>query len=395
MRLIVIIILVSLIGLVSHMDAAKHMGYESIKDDCALLFKGTEVITKTCRIEINDAIKANRTNNDKISNVLSSFFFVILITCAGGILGGIVSHHNRQSIRKRNGDITIDLIKPINNYNPIIQLLRAISLADVPDKNIVVTGLCSALIGVPFLASFIGISYDQLLIFTIEKPEIYLKAIIMILGVSGLSGFLGTKLIEGLAENLLTNQVKEVKEQQENMSKEMKAVISHQYYNRGYHIMIEAGNLKDSENRRKATKFTEAKRFFLKSLTFAVFTDEKATSLCHLAYSCKRLNEFEEALNYVSKAIELEQDNILYRYNKICYLALLCYPIDDINKEIIIFANTMKNPKDLSLRDNIIEQIAKDIKNSDFANHSCKDEIKKLFIKYIPEIKDDAIKGKK
>ena len=139
----------------------------------------------------------------------------------------------------------------------------------------------------------------------------------MILGVSGLSGFLGTKLIEGLAEKFCyQNQVKEVKEQQNNISTELKAVISHQYYNRGYHMMIEASELEDSQDIVKATKFAEAKNLFTKSLSFTVFDDERAKTFCQLAYSSKRLNEFSEALDFIEKALEISKSNILYRYNK-------------------------------------------------------------------------------
>lgn len=336
----------------------------------------TKLISEVCKKKLLIAFNGRIPNQSvELYTSISSLCYILMLLAVGGVLGGTINYHNDEKKCSEKNTLDLSGYTPPTNNSGIGKYFSFKKEYTDKDHTLII-GFCSAIIGVPFLAAFGGLSFDHLLLNGSAEPKEFLRSSITVLGLAGLSGFLGTKLIEVLADNLLSSKVEDVQKQQDIMSKEVKAIVSRQYYDRGVALLNKgAAHEKKEEHDLAAKHFNKAILLLKKAEKHAVFDDELAEIKLFKAYIFKRLESPTIALDEISNAERIDENNILIKYNKICYMALteqslseLKYAFDGFMR---LFNNTTEGQRQV-YKNLIIE----DIKNRDLQHYPYLDGFK-------------------
>ena len=288
---------------------------------------------------------------------LGNFAFLVVIIIVGALLGSTL----------RTGKTTDN--KPKNE-----------------GSSHVMVGIGSAFICVPFIASFLHLNYQSLLLpLRGTTPATFIEQIFMLISLSGIASYLGYGLLDNIANKVLQSQVNDLdKEQKEtkhsvaSLIEENKQIKSNErkmslelLYMKAKDA-VESGQRfgdkfreKGSEEDKVASlkKYSDALKFLDDGLQ-AIDEKEDYNTFDRFmvlkAYTLKRLDRTADALLIVKKLLEKDENNPVLLYNLGCYLYLTKqHKTHDEVKDLIIKALTINPIKEahIPFQKKLIEKV--------------------------------------
>lgn len=236
-------------------------------------------------------------------------------------------------------------------------------------------GIAAAFICVPFLSSFLHLSYSSLLLPLKETAqEKYIEQIFLLISISGISAYLGYGLLDSIANRVLQSQVDEINSQQKETSGEIDE-LKHEnssmrettvnlslevLYLKALGAVEKATTLIDSGKEDGETKLAIQKKCLdaIKFLDEGLLKVDKEKDyktydrfMVLKAFVLKRLNKMLDALHIIEELLSKDTNNPILLYNLGCYKYLTCDKSADILDEIkalIIKALTVKTNDEMS-----------------------------------------------
>lgn len=397
MRAMLYSIFIILLLLISHLSISYGLGsWNDVPKSCVTALEQSShvILNEDCSKILVKKIISEKSLANKVASGIFSLAYVVLLVFIGGNLGGMINHHHTKDTEKKQKSNKIDTAKKADNDDD----------SGLGKKAAI--GFATALIGVPFLISFIGIEYNAFSFVGVASDTFVLNSM-KVLGLSGLCGFLGTKLIANLALNVLSKNVekgneklKEVNSNQETIYHELENLLGYQLYEKG----VESLNIYENHKKHKTEEaakngqvsnaelqqidnesikenqlnIEKSKDHFLKSIKLFKDKDEKADAHGQLAYVNKRLGNLKQAVMHARNAVQLV-DNLLWHYNYLCYLVLTDTKGLKTN-EIIEVINRLEDLVETSsqkIKGAISKTILIDLETGDFHYHPEKSKIEK------------------
>jgi tetratricopeptide (TPR) repeat protein len=308
--------------------------------------------------------------------VLLNFGFLVLIILAGAILGSNL----------RRGKISI------TEEDKNLKILSSHSI-----------GIGSAFICLPFIASFLHLNYESILLPLGDKsPSVFIEQIFMLISLAGIASYLGYGLLDNIANKVLQSEVKVLNEE----SKETKHDIdslqreNKELKQRDIELRIDLLYIKAKDAVEAAQRYSqqkpitdEAKLASQKKYHDAIsfineglkLIDKKSNYklydkfLVLKAFVLKRINDVQGALKIIKELVKNDNSNPVLLYNLACY-TLICKEYIDIKeiKELVTRALTVptKDKTHQTLQKKLIEKVLskldddiKDLFNDDEINH--------------------------
>lgn len=219
-------------------------------------------------------------------------------------------------------------------------------------------GIGSAFICVPFIASFLHLNYNSLLLPLKEStPAVFVEQLFMLISLAGIASYLGYGLLDNIASKVLQSQVneigleqkeakssieslieenKKIKENEENMRLELKLMQAKDYVQTGQKYSNSDSDESKLASSRKYNEAIELLNEGLRSINPDTNYRLYDKYLVLKAYTLKRIGDIPQALEITKKLLEKDQSNPIHLYNVGCYL-MLCdkEKIEDVKNFII------------------------------------------------------------
>lgn len=243
-------------------------------------------------------------------------------------------------------------------------------------------GIGSAFICVPFIASFLHLNYQSILL-PLENIEaaVYIEQLFMLISLAGIASYLGYGLLDNIANKVLQSQVQEIGQEQKEAKHSIEALIdenkqikSNEKVIRLELLYLKAKDAVESGQRYSEKKTTEDKLASRKKYNDALsFLDEGLKEINEeddyhsfdkfmvlKAFTLKRIDDIAGALEIVKKLLVKDKTNPVLLYNMGCYLLLSKQHKDEQEvKDFIIRALTVNPEKEVHrpLQKKIIEKV--------------------------------------
>lgn len=223
-------------------------------------------------------------------------------------------------------------------------------------------GIGSAFICVPFIASFLHLNYQSLLLpLKVESDSAtYIEQLFMLISLAGIASYLGYGLLDNIANKVLQSQVEDLGEEQketkhsvETLMEENKKIKSNEK-NMKLELLymkakdaVEAGHRfahapQPSAEDRLASKkkYNDALGFLNEGIEEIDENTDYQTYdkfMILKAFILKRLDDIPGALSIVKKLLQKDANNPVLIYNMGCYMLLsnLKDDVDEVKKLII------------------------------------------------------------
>lgn len=243
-------------------------------------------------------------------------------------------------------------------------------------------GIGSAFICVPFIASFLHLNYQSLLLpLRGTTAATFIEQLFMLISLSGIASYLGYGLLDNIASRVLQSQVNDLNEEQKETKHSVASLVEENKQIKSNERRInlellymkakdavESGQRfwdKGSEEDKVASlkKYNDALKFLDQGLQLIDEKEDYKTFdrfMVLKAYTLKRLDRTADALLIVKKLLEKDEKNPVLLYNMGCYLFLTKqHKTHDEVKDFIIKALTISPIKDehLPLQKKLIEKV--------------------------------------
>ncbi|HCM3123495.1 TPA: hypothetical protein N3F75_002879 [Klebsiella aerogenes] len=230
-------------------------------------------------------------------------------------------------------------------------------------------GIGSAFICVPFIASFLHLNYQSLLLPLSGTPtETFVEQLFLLIALAGIASYLGYGLLDNIASKVLQSQMNGIEQEQKETKSSIDILVEEnkkiKLNEQKTYLELLLLKAKDSviTAQKYSNKESNADKLsaFNKYTTAIEFLDDGLSKIdketdyetydrfmVMKAYILKRLNRITEALDITLKLLEKDKTNPILLYNAGCYL-LLCGKHKNIEevKDLIIKALTVSTEKD-------------------------------------------------
>lgn len=243
-------------------------------------------------------------------------------------------------------------------------------------------GIGSAFICVPFIASFLHLNYQSLLLPLADTAAaVYIEQLFMLISLAGIASYLGYGLLDNIANKVLQSQVQEIGQEQKEAKHSIEALVNEnkQIKSNEKKIRLELLYLKAKgaveSGQRYGEKQTEEDKLASKKKynDALAFLDEGLKEINEeddyhsfdkfmvlKAFTLKRIDDIAGALEIVKKLLVKDKTNPVLLYNMGCYLLLSKQHKDEQEvKDFIMKALTITPEKESHkpLQQKIIEKV--------------------------------------
>lgn len=263
--------------------------------------------------------------------------------------------------------------------------LRTGKASDTGGKKFIVSahmiGIGSAFICVPFIASFLHLNYQSLLLPLADTAAVYIEQLFMLISLAGIASYLGYGLLDNIANKVLQSQVQEIGQEQKEAKHSIEALVNEnkQIKDNEKKIRLELLYLKAKDAVESGQRYGEKKTEEDKLASKKKYND--ALSLLDeglkeineeddyhsfdkfmvlKAFTLKRIDDIAGALEIVKKLLIKDKTNPVLLYNMGCYLLLSKQHKDEQEvKDFIMKALTVIPEKEAHkpLQKKIIEKV--------------------------------------
>ncbi|EPF7165724.1 hypothetical protein ACSTVK_002075 [Escherichia coli] len=243
-------------------------------------------------------------------------------------------------------------------------------------------GIGAAFICVPFIASFLHLNYQSLLLPLADTTAAeYIEQLFMLISLAGIASYLGYGLLDNIANKVLQSQVQEIGQEQKEAKHSIEALVNEnkQIKSNEKKIRLELLYLKAKDavesGQRYGEKTTEEDKLASKKKynDALAFLDEGLREINEeddyhsfdrfmvlKAFTLKRIDDIAGALEIVKKLLVKDKTNPVLLYNMGCYLLLSKQHKDEQEvKDFIMKALTVTPEKEAHkpLQKKIIEKV--------------------------------------
>ncbi|OBT08223.1 hypothetical protein A9267_10930 [Shewanella sp. UCD-FRSSP16_17] len=320
--------------------------YKEIAAECIEQLKEARHIglDEVCANAILDIAKVSKIQESP-STALAFVFSLIYL---GGCLGGMINFHhfNDESGKEQKEKISNRNLKNTLFYR-LIRWVNEDEKQEIYRKAAI--GFAAALIGIPFLMDFVNLDLGEVNLHSANVSK-FVSDALKLIGLAGICGFLGTKVVASLAFKLLDSQLKEnskklddVEEIQNSIVKNINNLSGSELLAKGLEALDKLDKSiidirKKYKEQRKEVSDADIEKEAFRSLiadmdraierlktASSLLSDhhDKATSYGLLGYIYKRKSRVEDALKVAVKAVDTDPHNPVWHFNFVCYLALL------------------------------------------------------------------------
>lgn len=245
----------------------------------------------------------------------------------------------------------------------------------MPLKNILF-GAAASFMCVPFFSSVIHIDY-QSIILPIEagKNAIFVQQALLLVSVSGIASYLGYALLDGIADKVLQQ---EIKNESEERKKQDENIIIQNNRLRAEVLYLKAiTNTESAEKTGSKNLLEEALKCINEAIT--IYSDNTSSaeydkSRVYKGYILKRLGRIQEALDIVNEQIQAGRTTPITLYNKACYLYLLQ---KESNESLDQIKSLIRQAITLETTDDALKQKQLRLKNK--IKDNCESDLEGLF----------------
>ncbi|MFJ5159426.1 hypothetical protein ACIP6T_09635 [Pantoea sp. NPDC088449] len=292
-------------------------------------------------------------------SVLLNFSFLVLIILGGALLGSNL----------RRGKIYLSDTAETKN----LKILSSHSI-----------GIGSAFICLPFIASFLHLNYESIMLPIKDKSaSVFIEQMFMLISLSGIASYLGYGLLDNIANKVLQSEVKVLNEENKENKHDIGSLQEEnkELKQRDLEFRIDLLYMKAKDAVEAAQRFSQkiplthedelaAQKKYEDSIGFIndglKLIDKKSNYkmydkfLVLKAFVLKRVNDVKGALEIIKELIKKDNSNPILIYNLACYM-LICKEYADIKeiKDLITKALTVatKDRSHETLQKKLIEKV--------------------------------------